>query len=256
MKYLIVCSLSLSLNIAYSSSETLVKDFKFENTDCLMTDSCDLESFSLKSYDYNFIFDSKVYGAKAFLSYKTKTVDSLEKYGIVQFIRGCVYSEVENSDGSITRMNNISREFFGNYKRFSHKEWEIDSIDTDPIYNSSMLDNDKSRHLYHRWNTEKGSFNKDTEKYLLHEWPTYPEIYVSDHPSQAYKDGDTVTNVNLEFNACIYKSSDIPLVLAPNDINFATPIACTNWSFSKVYDHSLKKFVSDKKVSETCPIID
>lgn len=256
MKCLLISFLSLSLCSGYCDSEVLVKDFKFKNTDCLLTNTCDLMSFSVKIFDYTLLADKKYHGAKAFLSYKTSSVESLENYAIVQYIKGCVYNETTQLDGAITRINNIAREFFGKYKKFSHTQWEIDTIDTDPIYNSSMLENYKSRHLNYRWNTVEGSIAEETEKFLLHELPLYPEIYVSDRPAQAYKDGNTVKSVNLEFNVCIYKTFDIPLILEPTDINFATPIKCVDWKHSKVFDHTLKKYVSNKIISETCPIID
>ena len=67
----------------------------FLNPDCRSTDTCDLKRFTLTTSVYEVWFSDDpnypTYGNGVIMEYETDSVDALEKYAIVQFIKGCVF---------------------------------------------------------------------------------------------------------------------------------------------------------------------
>lgn len=229
----------------------IILDKTIKNTDCKKNDSCTLKEFTLQITDYIVTSQSqKSYGTKAIFAYETKDIKDIEDYAVVQFIRGCVYNEDMDENGKLHKRKGITRKFFGSYHKFIHPEWVIDSIDKDPIYNSS--DVTSSRHDYYRWNENPDSYSDVGEEYLLREQPSYPKVYVSDLPSTSFYSHSSAKNTNLEFKVCIYKTKDIPLELGPKDINFAEPIQCMNWKTSNVYNFKKGIFETDVSISKSC----
>ena len=79
----------------------------FLNPDCKSTDTCDLKRFTLITSVYEIWFSDDpnypTYGNGAIMEYETDSVNALEKYAIVQFVRGCVFDSSRNAQGKITR---------------------------------------------------------------------------------------------------------------------------------------------------------
>jgi hypothetical protein len=222
----------------------------FKNTNCAETNSCDLKEFKLHTYEYTVNIRGEMsYGSNAFISYKTKEIDQLENYAIVQKIRGCNFASRKMEDGSIEKHFLYSREFFGDIVRFKHPEWVIDSVDKDLMYNNY---GPEMRHAYYRWNKKPGSYDKETEEYYFRARPERPELYASDLPGTAFVMDGLVKNISLQFETCIYKTSDVPLESTPDNINFATPIACHEWASSYIYNHNTEKFESKKEIDQFC----
>lgn len=240
-----------SLNVSAGVQRKVVKNKTLVNKDCEATDSCTLKSLSLKVSDYIVTRQSeKSYGSNAYIAYETEDVKHLEDYAIVQFIKGCAYNEKLNEDGTTEVHTGVSRKFFGSYSKFIHKEWVIDSIDKDPIYNSSEVSD--SRHEYYRWNENPNSYSDNGEHYVLRRYPTHPKLYVSDLPSTSFYSDSVAKNTNLIFKTCVYKTKDIPRELNPTDINFADPLLCMNWESKNVYNFKTKKYEKNRSVEETC----
>ncbi len=240
-----------SLNVSAGVQRNIVLDKEVTNKNCEANDTCTLKNFSLQVSDYVVTSNrEKSYGTNAYISYETEDIKHIEDYGIVQFIKGCVYNESVDKNGKSVKRKGIARKFFGSYHKFIHPEWVIDSIDKDPIYNSSNVSD--SRHDYYRWNENPNSYSDEGEHYILRDYPTHPKVYVSDLPSTSFISGDEAKNTNLVFKTCIYKTKDIPRELKPEDINFAKPIQCLEWSTSNVYNFKTKKYEKDVSVEESC----
>lgn len=220
----------------------------FKNTDCEASGTCDLKEFSLETYNYKvWIEGAYSYGTSATMKYKTDKVDNLEKYAVVQFIRGCVF-HTQEVNGEVVKSHHIVRKSFDEVIPFFHREWEIDSLDKDPIYNSIP----EGRHMAYRWNRKQGSTAKKTQVYVLNERPAHPELYVTDIPAGAFFVGKEAKNVSLEFKSCIYKTEDIPTETVPNDTTFAEPLKCFDWSSSYIYNHKRKLYESKKEIDSYC----
>ena len=217
----------------------------FLNPDCRSTDTCDLIRFTLTTSVYEVWFSDDpnypTYGNGVIMEYETDSVDALEKYAIVQFIKGCVFDSSKNGDGKINRNVSYTVPSFGETIPYCFPEWVIDSHDTDPAYNS---DPEYGRFYLLRWN-KPGSYESPNHKYYGAEKPKIPVVYMADYPMGAFVTGTGVINAALEFNTCIYKAGDVPAEIRRDDINFAKPITCFEWQNVYVYDFDKGTFQTD-----------
>src|SRR5215467_14085942 len=214
----------------------------FWNPDCQTTDTCDLKRFSLITSVYEFWFgdDSRypTYSNGVIMEYETDSVAALEKYAIVQFMKGCVFDSSKNGDGRIIKNISYTVPSFGEEIPFCFPNWVIDSQDTDPAYNS---DPDYGRFYLLRWN-KPGSYEYLNHKYYGAEKPKVPIVYMADYPIGAYVRNHAVRNAALQFKTCIYKAKDVPTRTRRDDVNFAKPLNCFEWENVYVYDFATRKF--------------
>ena len=208
----------------------------FLNPDCRSSDTCDLKRFTLTTsvYEVWFSDDPKypTYGNGVIMEYETDSVEALEKYAIVQFVKGCVFDSSKNGEGKINRTVSHIVSSFGENIPFCFPKWVIDSQDTDPAYNS---DPEYGRFYLLRWN-KPGSYEYPNHKYYGAEKPKIPVVYMADYPTGAFVTATGVKNAALEFKTCIYKASDVPAETRRDDIDFAKPITCFEWQSVYVYD--------------------
>lgn len=225
----------------------------FENTNCEKTASCDLKrsEFLVEDYRQAILEENQetgyYYGTRLIAKYETDSVATLENYVFVQFIKGCVFqSKLQN--GIITYQY-ISTPQYDQFTEFKFKNWVIDSVDTDPVYNSVP---GEPRHVAYYRNTVRGSFSPETEKFYGHEKPELPELYVKDRsvPAATYLEG-RVQNVSLGLKICIYKANEVPKSI-PDNINFAEPLYCHYRSSSFVYNHESAKFEHPREIVPAC----
>src|SRR5258705_11602440 len=79
----------------------------FLNPDCRATDTCDLKRFNLISLVHEIWFSDDpnypTHGNCAIMEYETDSVDAIEKYAIVQFVKGCVFDSSKHQRGQIIK---------------------------------------------------------------------------------------------------------------------------------------------------------
>jgi hypothetical protein len=182
--------------------------------------------------------DNPTYGNGVIMEYETNTVDALEKYAIVQFVKGCVFHSSKNEQGTITKDLSYIVPSFGEKIPFCFPNWVIDSVDNDPAYNS---DPDYGRFYLLRWN-EPGSYDHRSQRYYGAEKPKIPGVYMTDYPGGGFVTGSGAKNAALEFNTCIFKANDVPAQTRRDDIHFANPITCLGWQNVYVYDFAQRRF--------------
>lgn len=217
----------------------------FNNINCADTNTCDLIQIKYLAEDYEIWIDTGMhYGTRLFAHYTTNSINALENYAFVQFIKGCQYHSYNNGKVSLS----VSTENFLKQRVFNYKDWTIESSDADPIYFSTPA----SRHFNYKWNINKDSVDRTTEKYFGLEKPIYPELYISDIPYQAFYMNGTAKNISLAFKTCLYRTLDIPLKINPEDVNFAEPINCFYWYSSWVYNHDPGKFENPYEIAPAC----
>lgn len=214
----------------------------FLNPDCRSTHTCDLKRFTLTTSVYEVWFSDDpnypTYGNGVIMEYETDSVDALEKYAIVQFVKGCVFHSSKNEEGKITRNLSYVVPSFGENIPLCFPQWVIDSQDADPAYNS---DPEYGRFYLLRWN-KPDSYDQRTQKYYGDDKPKIPVVYMTDYPAGAFVTGTGVKDVALEFNTCIYKASDVPKETRRDNVNFAKPLSCFEWRNVYVYDFEKGKF--------------
>lgn len=216
----------------------------------------DLTSFNLQVFDSVFNMDDYHAPSTSIVaSFTTKSVDKLKDYAIVQFIKGCVFEEYKDRDGE-TKRKYLVRKFFDNKSSiFHHKDWEIDSSDVDPIYNSTDKLDIRTGGYFWINGDKNPLFDDVQEHYFGLETPVIPKLSVQDMPtggSISYNYSSTVTNSSLEFKICIYKTKDVPLVLPSTQVDFAPPIHCFDWRSSKIFNSDSKKFESIEGIHPFC----
>lgn len=189
--------------------------------------------------------DGQHYLTRLFAAYETDTVEQLKDYVFVNFIRGEQYA----SSGDGLKQFIFMRQFFGKDVEFRHKEWVVDSVDADPVYNSS---DPKNRHALYRWNRVRGSFDKSSEVFVGRELPQVPEVYVADRPGTAFYFPETgiAKNIDLEFQMCLFRSNEVPLQASSNwnisnGSHWVQPepaISCFPWKSRFIYNHEQGRF--------------
>ena len=214
----------------------------FANPECWSTGTCDLKRFTLRTSVYEVWFsddpDHPTYGNGTIMEYETASVDSLEKYAVVQFKKGCVFYSSRDGGGKVHTIVRDIVPSFGADVPFCFHDWVIDSQDSDPAYNS---DPEYGRFYLMRWN-KPGSYEERTQKFYGAEKPKNPVVYLIDYPAGAFVAGSGVRNVALTFNTCIYKAGDVPADTQRTKLNFAKPIHCFGWDNVYVYDFDSGKF--------------
>ncbi|HVO93849.1 MAG TPA: hypothetical protein VMT22_13455 [Terriglobales bacterium] len=172
------------------------------------------------------------------MEYETDSVDAIEKYAIVQFVKGCVFNSSQDGAGKVIRNVDYVVPSFGESVPLCFPEWVIDSQDTDPAYNS---DPEYGRFYLLRWN-RPGFYDGPTQKYYGVEKPKTPIVYLTDYPAGAFVTRTGVKNAALEFKTCIYKAREVPTETRRENLNFAKPINCFKWQNVYIYDFAKSQF--------------
>lgn len=218
---------------------------EFLNPDCKSTATCDLKRFTLtKSVNEIWFSDNPThptYANGVVMEYETDSVAALERYAIVQFMKGCIFYSTKAANGEIVRTANDTVISFGESVPYCFRNWVIDSTDSDPAYNS---DPDYGRIYLARWN-EPGSYDNRTQRYYGKEKPTVPIVYMTDHPSGAFVSASGVKNAALQFKTCIFKAGDVPALTRRDNLHFAKPIHCFDWQNVYIYDFATASFTTD-----------
>lgn len=234
-------------------SPTRTKTFVHEP--CSAAGSCELRRFSIHQYEYVVDFDeykTRNYGSAVNIEYVTRTPASLEDFAVVNFIRGCQFY-TEFKEGKVERYYTIVVGSFGETVTYLFPDWRIDSLDVNPMYNNTP-EADVARlgtlHGSYRWNRVKGSFEDKSEVLFAHERPREGSLYVSDRPGQAFvsDDGERAYNISVRFKTCLYRTRDIPRASAPENVDFAAPIACHEWASSHVYDFAKQEMTHPEEL--------
>src|SRR3989344_4059828 len=133
--------------------------YRFLNKNCSANSTCNLKYIDYFIEDYRIeVEGSFSYGTRMYAGYGTDKVESLDKYVFVQFIKGCVFTS-KLIEGVVFNYLDFGRYSYSEpdgIAIFIHPNWEVDSTDSDPVYNSTP---ETPRHFYYRWNTEPGSFS-------------------------------------------------------------------------------------------------
>jgi hypothetical protein len=217
--------------------------FENDNT-CVLDNTCDLKAAWIVTRKYKVIVEGiPSFGTVLRAGYMTGSADVLEKYGFVQFIRGCMFSSTVKPDGSVVKSQDVSKWQFGEIVPFSFPEWVIDSDIKDPLYMSRP---GYSRTFYAIW------LDNGVKTIYGRKKPAAPALFLEDHPGTAYILGTVAHNISNEFRICIYKVKDVPVETTQENIHFAKPIHCFTWNSIVVYDHAKEIFEMKEERDPFC----
>lgn len=233
---------------------------------CQFNETCDLFNFSLVELKKKVVLPNTPDSEAYFLTdiravYQTESVDKIEKYSIVQMIKGCMYESTW--DGVKLEKNlTFNRDHMGKSALFKHKTWQVDNDHEAPIYTGVKFDSGKINPFYLlRWNMNPKSLVADNAKFYGREIPPHPIVFAVDMPGPAsfrtetYQPGKVAaTNVSFEFKTCLFKTEDLPAATDADgaNIDFTNSIQCFNWNHKYIYDFVAEKFNSPNKIEDIC----
>lgn len=195
------------------------------------------------------------YGNRLYAWYQTKQHTDLEEFVFVQFVKGCAFSTYADGAHISVEMDR-AREHFGVVRKFIHPDWEIDSIDEDPVYWSTK----STRHDLLRSGGSADVFPDKTGEFPGYgeRFPEVPRLFITDMPSGAWwwrranSKAIAATNVSMWFRTCLYRAKDVPKTARPRDVNFGTPVVCYNWDNNRVYDHATGTMTTPVTLAREC----
>ncbi|MCB0348430.1 MAG: hypothetical protein KDD37_06315 [Bdellovibrionales bacterium] len=258
----------------------------WKNTNCEKNQTCDLKGAVINVQrwvaDYRDRFGDGAYnfGDTMFLSYETKNIGALENYGVVQYVKGCVYANYYKN-GELQTFFPYARHVHnetpsGPTQVWLQKDWIIDSDDKDPMYNSPFPTDYAdmkvpSRHGFYRWNSVENfdvnglpiSRQSETEELYGFKFPpTFPKLYIVDRPGSAFASASLIDgkpeivakNISLDFKVCIYKTQDIPKSVDQmgEQVFIDNPLTCFDWKSREVYNWDTKKYETPEEMSGAC----
>ncbi len=220
--------------------------------DCAERDICDIKEVGFRLS--RFALETKKshtieieYGTVLYATVETQTLDTLEKYVFVQWVRGCAI-EINRYAGVTTKhfLTNLHQ---GEKTPMCFPDWVIDREAEDPVYSSDT--STRSRHHFAQWvdEPEKGSYvfpnAKNTATYGEKK-PTIPKMGIIDTHQNAYvlkwfNSRVMARSVYLEFRTCLYKETDVPRTFNEKKDTLPPAIACYEWKSDFAYDEATQK---------------
>lgn len=234
---------------------------------------CGLKTFSLLDYE---IRDSVKNGEASRMTemgavIETTSPDCLKDYGIVQYIRGCVYHTryALPSGAETEKVFDVARRLRGPRVVFSHPGYEVDQTELDPLYVSYPGEEGRLDLLYvpngpMRLRPDRASmmadqryFDRPDARTFLKDVETPSAIaFVGDLPDHGQsvinEDGTVLSalNASLDFRTCLYRLKDVPTTGDPAGEGVAPenggPIQCFGWMSRYTFDPATRDYVTDK----------
>jgi len=251
--YLIITLFVHSHVYGYESYQEKTQKMVWKNKKCKKTKSCKLKNFFIEVTPSKSRFSTKEkfdWKVSMVGGYETKKLRDLEDFAVVQFIRGCLFqTDKETLDRTI---QGRSRDYFGESIPFVHWQWEVDSLDTDPMYASAPLTKEFSRHAYHRTNKPNHFVSQPNKRYYRDGMPEKPILYFADMPTGSFINNTKVTSSNLEFKTCIYKTRDVPIVSDTLGSELGKPLHCFEWRSVYSYNPYTEEIEEMEEVHPIC----
>lgn len=234
---------------------------------------CGLKTFSVLDYE---IRDSVKNGEASRMTEAGAVIETtdpscLRDYGVVQFIRGCVYHTryALPSGAEIEKVFDVARRLRGPRVVFNHPDYEVDQTQLDPLYVSYPDEEGRLDLLYvpngpMRLRPDSASLLADRKYFDRPDARTFLKdaeaptsiAYVADlpdHGQSVINEERTVLsalNASLDFRTCLYRLKDVPTTGDPAGEGVAPenggPIQCFGWMSRYTFDPATQDFVTDK----------
>ena len=199
--------------------------------------------------------ENSFYNTALYAWYESTSLDNVESYTYVQYLRGCVFVSQLDANMVEERGLGVTRPYFGVRTVFVHREWQIDSDDELPMFGSSKSQ-PLQPHYFMEWGGNPNKFPDRRQKLYGEDPPNVPRLYVRANVEPAAYVTENVSglsaiNHSLEFRMCLYRSEDV-VGRTDKHAFIENPIDCFSWASSFVYDFKAKKFNSPKGILPIC----
>ncbi|MFA6435202.1 MAG: hypothetical protein WCW52_10955 [Elusimicrobiales bacterium] len=256
------------------SSEIVIPRFQRKNFPAPAGGACGLKSFTLLDSESRSVAgaheSSRLSSMGAVI--ETTSPDCIRDYGVVQFIRGCVYhSRYSLKTGALLdRKLDVTRDLRGARRVvFNHSNYVIDQDGTDPLYIAVPGEADRLAYAYVpkiplKLRPDTRSMLSDLK--VMDDWRQLANL--KDHPGPTSvllaidvpnggisifdeRRGEvSASNSSLDFKTCVYRIKDVPVTGDPAGYDTPSekggPLQCFAWTSRYTYDAQTRDFVTDK----------
>lgn len=229
-------------------------------TNCKTLDICDLKNVKIIERKIKVLLPDE---RAEYASYMTDfrfileldKASSIPRYGVVQFLKGCMFQSELLPDGTINNRFAYVHKHFGSYQLLRHDNWVVDSSHDDPL--ASSFENYGRFDLY-KWNKDPKSFDADNATWYFDAIPPHGTVFKSELISNTGLMEGTANpmarNSSIDLETCIFKIGDLPKKSDPagTGIDRSKAIWCSQWDHKFSYDFANAKVVQDKSIHPFC----
>lgn len=180
---------------------------------------------------------------------------SIPNYGIVQFMKGCMYGSELMPNGTEQKEFSYVHRHFGSYKLIKHDNWVIDSEHADPV--STSFEKYGRFDLY-KWNTDPKNLDADNATWYFDAKPPHGTVFKADLVANTGLIEDSATpkarNSSLDLETCIFKIADLPKTTDETGVGVdkSKALWCASWDHKFHYDFATSTVIQDKAVDPFC----
>lgn len=229
-------------------------------TDCRARGICDLKSVKTVERKIKVLLpdehsDYATYMTDFRFVIETEKASQIPKYGVVQFLRGCMFQSELLPDGTVDHRFAYVHKHFGKYQLVRHDNWVVDSSHADPL--TSSFESYGRFDLY-KWNSDPKNLDADNANWYFHGAPPHGTVFKSELISNTGLMEGTknpmARNSSIELESCIFKIGDLPKTSdsAGTGIDRTKAIWCSSWDHKFVYDHLNSKVETASSIHPFC----
>lgn len=229
-------------------------------TNCASLGVCDLKSVKLVERKLKILLPNE---HSDYATYMTDTrfvvevakSSQIPNYGVVQFMKGCMFESELLPDGSIRRDFTYIHKNFGRYKLIKHDDWIIDSSHSDPL--ASSFENYGRFDLY-KWNSNPADLEADNATWYFDAKPPHGTVFKADliGTTGLIEDAKnpSARNSSLDLETCIFKVGDLPKTTDETGVGVdkSKALWCASWDHKFVYDFATSKVNQEKTIHPFC----
>ncbi len=229
-------------------------------TDCAKLGICDIKSVKLVERKVKVLLpnehsDYATYMTDARFVLEVTKPSQIPNYGVVQFMKGCMFESELQDDGSVRRDFTYIHKNFGRYKLVKHDDWIIDTEHADPL--TSSFEGYGRFDLY-KWNSNPANLDADNATWYFDAKPTHGTVFKADLIGTTGFIEDAVKpsarNSSLDIETCIFKIGDLPKATDETGagVDKSKALWCASWDHKFVYDFANSKVVQEKTIHPYC----
>ena len=228
--------------------------------DCKTLGICDLKSVTLVERKIKVLLpderaDFATYMTDMRFIVKVAKPANIPNYGVVQFLKGCMFESSLLPDGSITRDFTYVHKHFGSYTLLKHDDWVIDTSHADPL--ATSFENYGRFDLF-KWNTDPANLDADNATWYFDAKPKHGTVFKADLlGTTGLIEGSqdpNARNSSLDLETCIFKIGDVPTTtdVTGAGVDKSKALWCASWDHKFVYDFATGKVVQEKTIHPQC----
>jgi hypothetical protein len=266
VSFVFLCSFFGAAGTAHAQSSASIKELSKRTvqmpkiTNCKLKDLCDLKNVKIVERKIKVLFPDErpeyaIYMTDFRFVIQLDKADSIPRYGVVQYLKGCMFQSELLPDGTINNRFAYVHKHFGAYQLLRHDNWVVDSSHDDPV--ASSFENYGRFDLY-KWNKDPKNLDADNGTWYFDAKPPHGTVFKSELISNTglmeAPGNPMARNSSLELETCIFKINDLPLKsdAVGSGIDRSKAIWCGQWDHKFSYDFANGKVVQDQLIHPYC----